>query len=175
MTSNLKNSIILIGMPGSGKSTVGKVLADYLDLKFIDTDVILELKRGTTLQSIIDTHGYERFRQVEEIELVMEKFNNNVVATGGSVVYSQPLMQSFKNQGIVIHLDIPLEDMEKRIANDNPNRGIASPAHQSLRDIYNERTGLYKHYADLTVSNHARTPAETATLIAQKLNTWKFC
>jgi shikimate kinase len=167
MTKKNTDSIILIGMPGCGKSTVGASLSQRLGLNFIDTDDIIEKNQGIPLQQIVDTYGYKHFRNIEEAELVNETFNNQVVATGGSVVYSHKLMESFKRQGTIIYLDITLEQVGKRISNDNPNRGIASPADQSLRDIYNERSGLYAQYADITVNNNGAPDIDG---IIKKLN-----
>ncbi|MDD1690487.1 MAG: shikimate kinase [Methanoregula sp.] len=145
----MKN-IILIGMPGAGKSTMGVILAKALGRTFIDTDLAIQEKTGRLLQEIIDTEGAEAFKKIEEETVLSLRFRNAVIATGGSVVFSEKAMEYLRKDGIVIYLTISFEVMEKRLRNIT-TRGIVLVAGESLRDMYNERVPLYGKYADITI------------------------
>ena len=147
---SLMKNIILIGMPGAGKSTVGMILAKTLGLKFIDTDVVLQEKTGRLLQEIIDTDGPGVFKTIEEETIVSLEHRNAVIATGGSVVFSERAMRFLKSEGVVVYLKISFFEMEKRLMNIT-TRGIVLVAGQSLYDIYDQRIPLYEKYADITV------------------------
>jgi shikimate kinase len=151
---NMNDSIILIGMPGSGKSTVGVQLAKHLGLEFIDTDLLIQTNQGRLLQDIVDTDGHEILRHIEAQELQQLTIHKALVATGGSAVYSDSGMQNLKAQGIVIYLDVSFAEIESRITNSNNSRGIAKAKGQTLEDLYNERIPLYKKYADITINNN---------------------
>jgi shikimate kinase len=150
----MKDNIILIGMPGSGKSTVGVQLAKHLGLEFIDTDLLIQTNQGRLLQDIVDTDGHEVLREIEAEELRQLKIHKALVATGGSAVYSDSGMQNLKSQGIVIYLDVSFAEIKKRITNSENSRGIAKAKGQTLEDIYNERVPLYKKHADITIDNN---------------------
>ncbi|MDP3563716.1 MAG: shikimate kinase [Methanoregula sp.] len=145
----MKN-IILIGMPGAGKSTMGVILAKTLGMKFIDTDIAIQETTGRLLQEIIDTDGPEAFRTIEEQTILSLRCRNTVIATGGSVVFSKPAMDHLKSKGIAIYLTISCEEMTRRLSNIT-TRGIVLVAGQSLSDMYNERIPLYEKYADITI------------------------
>ena len=144
------NTISLIGMPGVGKSTMGVVLAKLMGLDFLDTDLSIQSREGRTLQDILEEHGHLQLRQIEEEVLLEVPLDERVVATGGSVVYSETAMRRLLAAGPVVYLRADLGTLEQRVAA-NPLRGIASDADQTFADIFAERTPLYERYATLTV------------------------
>lgn len=150
MSEAVGNSLILVGMPGAGKSTIGVLLAKELVKEFIDTDLLIQLHEGKSLQDIVIDHGYQRLRDVEEQVLLDADYMNHVIATGGSVVYSDAGMAQLKRAGRVVFLDVPLEELQRRVHN-YATRGIACPPDQKLPDLYRERRELYQRYADITI------------------------
>ncbi len=144
------DNIILIGMPGAGKSTIGVVLAKVLGKKFIDTDILIQEREQMLLQEILDKKGTMEFLKIEEKVLMSADFENTVIATGGSAVYSEPAMESLKKNGITIYLKLPYEEIKKRLQ-DITTRGVVMGNNQSLLDIYNERIPLYEQYADIEI------------------------
>ncbi len=149
----MANNIILIGMPGSGKSTVGVQLAKHLGLNFIDTDLVIQTNQGRMLQDIFDNDGYQVLRDIEEKELLQLQLSDDLVSTGGSAVYSDAAMKHLRSQGTVIYLSVSFEEIEKRINDSENSRGIAKSEGQTLKDIYDERLPLYEKYADVTIDN----------------------
>jgi len=145
----MKN-IVLIGMPGAGKSTAGVILAKALGMKFTDTDIAIQEKTGRLLQDIIDTDGPDAFKRIEEETVLSLHQDNTVIATGGSAVFSNRAMESLKSGGVVVYLKISFEEMEARLRNIT-TRGIVLRAGESLREMYNERVPLYEKYADITI------------------------
>jgi shikimate kinase len=137
-------------MPGAGKSTMGVVLAKALGLKFIDTDLAIQEKIGRLLQEIIDTEGAGAFKKIEEETILSQHVHHAVIATGGSVVFSETAMEYLKREGVVVYLRISFEEMEKRLRNIT-TRGIVLNKGQSLREMYDERVPLYEKYADITI------------------------
>lgn len=148
--ANHMHSIILIGLPGAGKSTVGVVLAKALGIPFIDTDILIQERNHRMLQQILDEDGPDGFQRVEEETILSLPPCHAVIATGGSVVCSRDAMAFLKSAGIVVYLEIPYGEMERRLGNIT-TRGILLRPGQSLRDIYEQRVPLYRKYADLTV------------------------
>jgi shikimate kinase len=146
----MKN-IILIGMPGAGKSTVGVILAKTLGMHFIDTDIVIQEQAGRLLQEMIDDEGPEAFLRIEEKTILSLKGTNAVIATGGSVVFSERAMHHLKTCGVAVYLDISFEEMVQRL-NNITTRGIVLHAGESLLDMYNERVPLYEKYADITIN-----------------------
>lgn len=144
------DNIILIGMPGAGKSTVGVLLAKTLGMQFIDTDIALQEVSGRLLQEMIDEDGPEAFLALEEQTLLSLRVQNTVIATGGSAVYSRQAMEHLSRNATVVYLKISFEEMEKRL-NNITTRGIVLVAGQSLRDMYTRRVPLYEQYADITI------------------------
>jgi shikimate kinase len=145
----MKN-IVLIGMPGAGKSTVGVILAKALRRHFLDTDIVIQEHAGRLLQEIIDTDGPEAFKKLEEETVLSLHCRNAVIATGGSVVFSERAMEQLKKEGVVVYLKISFEEMEKRLRNIT-TRGIVLSRGETLRDMYDERVPLYEKYAAVTV------------------------
>lgn len=142
------NTVVLIGMPGAGKSTLGILLAKELGLDFIDTDVSIQVREGKTLQHISDEKGYLALRDIEEQVLLTENITGKVVSTGGSAVYSDAGMAHLKQDSVVVFLDVPLAELEQRISNFS-TRGIARRQDQSFDDLFDERSTLYQRYADI--------------------------
>jgi shikimate kinase len=164
----MKNNLILIGMPGAGKSTVGVLLAKQLGLDFIDTDLILQRQTGLRLQQLINLQGIHRFRAAEEAMLLSLDYTNTLIATGGSVIYSPLGMAHLKHLGTLIYLNISLSLLSQRLA-DIGDRGILKPAGQSFADLYAERTPIYARYADLKVNIDELTPAEVLVKVETQL------
>jgi len=150
-------NITLIGMPGAGKSTVGHLLAKHLQFEFIDTDKLIYQQQQRTLQNIINQDGYMQLRQFEEQAVLSIVTEKAVIATGGSTVYSTTAMQHLSRLSHIVYLSVPYEIIECRIK-DLDTRGLAKQAHQSLHDLYVERTELYEKYAEITVD--ATLPVE---------------
>lgn len=162
-------TIILIGMPGAGKSSVGVLLAKFAGLRFVDTDLDIQVREHATLQEILETRGHVHLRKVEQQVLVEIALDQAVVSTGGSAVYSDEAMRRLKAAGPVVYLDVGLPTLEARVAA-APLRGIASDSSQTYAEIYAERTPLYKRYADITIDTSlAGSPEDVALLILSRL------
>ena len=144
------NNIILIGMPGCGKSTVGVVLAKAANLDFIDSDRVIQKQMGCKLSQIIDEHGDNGFRAIENRINAELAADNSVIATGGSVVYGEDAMHHLKDIGTMVYLKLSYEAIEDRLG-DLHARGVTIQPGWTLRDLYNERVPLYEKWADLTV------------------------
>ncbi len=163
------NTVSLIGMPGAGKSTVGVILAKLLRLNFVDTDLLIQLKYAMTLQKLLDRDGYLALRRYEEELILSTHFDNTLVSTGGSAVYSEAVMQALKRAGPVVFIDVELPILLGRVSNE-ATRGIACPAEFTLQDIYSERLPLYRKYADFTLPPGQQSTADiSASYIAKWL------
>jgi shikimate kinase len=144
------SNLILIGMPGSGKSTIGVILAKKSSHDFIDTDVLIQSHEHRSLQDIVDNDGYMALREIEEKWVLTLDVENTVIATGGSVVYSEKSMSHLTSLGSIIFLDANLANLEKRIT-DYDQRGIARRPDQSFTELFEERSELYRRYAQITL------------------------
>lgn len=162
-------NIVLIGMPGSGKSTVGVLLAKALLCHFVDTDLIIQAKHGKSLCEIINDIGIDGFIKTENEILSQQSFENTVVATGGSAVYGKEAMNNLKKNGIVVYIKLPPEVIESRI-NNITTRGIAMPEGFTIKQLYDERAPLYEKYADITVDCSNLEIEETVKRIADAVN-----
>ena len=148
-----KDNIILIGMPGAGKSTLGVVLAKIMHYNFIDADLLIQSQCDRTLQRLIDACGPEGFIEVENQVLSNVAAERTVIATGGSAVYSEEAMRHLAEIGRVVYLQISYEELKARLT-DFQERGVVLKGGigMSLRDLYDERLPLYERYADLVVN-----------------------
>jgi len=167
-----KSNLILIGMPGAGKSTVGVVLAKRLGFHFLDTDLIIQTQEQCRLQQILDRRGGETFRQIEEQVLLGLYTEHCVVATGGSVVYSREGIEAIGRTGFQIYLQVPLPILQQRIA-DMGQRGLVMAKGQSFSELFTERTPLYEKFADLTIACGDLNAEQVAAMIeGEVLQRW---
>ena len=161
-------NIVLIGMPGVGKRTVGVLLAKAARRQFIDTDVLIQAREGRSLQEIIDTDGIDQFCRMEQRHILDLDCRGHVIATGGSVVYSDAAMAHLKATGPVVHLDLPIELLAKRIDNLDV-RGVVMARDQTLDDLFGRRDPLYRKWADITIDGQARTQDQIVAEILSRL------
>lgn len=141
------SNIVLIGMPGCGKSTVGVILAKTLGIGFVDTDLVIQQREKRLLQNIIDSDGIETFLDYEAEAVKSLQCENCVIATGGSVIFREDAINHLKKNGKVFYLNVPLNEIKKRLDNIS-TRGVAASKEQTIDDIFNERSFLYNKYAD---------------------------
>lgn len=163
----MKN-IILIGMPGVGKSTIGVILAKVLGYQFLDADLLIQKSEGKLLKDIIAEKGTEGFIQVENRVNSRIEAENAIIATGGGVVYGKEAMEHLKSIGTVVYLKQSLPVLEKRLRNIR-NRGVVLKKGQTLKDLYRERTALYEKYADVTVDEYGLDIEETVQAVQKAL------
>lgn len=164
-----KNNIILIGMPGAGKSTIGVVLAKKLGYEFIDSDIVIQNTYNKILQELINEYGNNGFEQIEND--INKNINTNrcVIATGGSAVYGQEAMEHFNSIGTVVYLKLPYEEIEQRLGN-LEERGVSIKKGQTLKDLYDERTPLYEKYSKVVINCHDKTIKEIVAEISSISN-----
>lgn len=143
-------NIILIGMPGAGKSTTGVILAKRLGYEFIDTDLLIQARTGLRLQQIIDDMGLPRFREIEDQTLKNLAAERAVIATGGSVIYCPEGMKQLAVTGIFVYLKVPLGELTQRLS-DMGQRGLVMRKGQTLEHLYQHRVPLYEQYAQVTI------------------------
>ena len=170
MSNPRSSRISLIGMPGSGKSTVGVLLAKRIGLAFVDTDILIQEQEQATLAEIIARSSSFILREIEEQVLLDMPITDSVISTGGSVVYSPAIMARLSAASTVVYLRAQLETVEYRISL-APDRGIASPGNHTLEDVYNERVPLYEQYSDIVVDVDHDTPEAITGQIISQLDT----
>lgn len=161
-----KNNIVLIGMPGVGKSTIGVVLAKVLGYQFVDADLVIQEKEGKLLCEIIDEVGTEGFIEVENRINSQIEAEHAIIATGGSVVYGTEAMMHLKEIGTILYLRLPYEELNQRLC-DIKGRGVVLRDGQTLRDLYEERVPLYEKYADITVDEYQLNVEQTIEKILE--------
>ena len=162
-------NVVLIGMPGAGKSTLGVLLAKAIGYDFIDTDLVIQRQAGMTLGVYLANRGYHALRQLEAEVICALDHAGTVIATGGSAVYSQAAMQHLRANGRVVYLQCELDVLNKRIASMD-ERGIAAPSGQTLADVQAERIPLYEQFAEITVEVGSENTDSTLGKIIQHLN-----
>ncbi len=148
--ASAKTNLVLIGMPGSGKSTIGVLLAKKTSRDFVDTDVVIQSHEHRSLQDILDKYGYLVLREIEEKWVTWLTVKHTVISTGGSVVYSEKSMAHLAGDGVIIFLDVSLGTLKQRIT-DYDQRGIARRPDQSFEELFEERSVLYRRYADISI------------------------
>jgi shikimate kinase len=159
---NNKDNIILIGMPGVGKSTIGVVLAKVLGYEFIDSDLVIQNKTGRLLKDIIAEDGIDEFIKIENQVNASLNTKGAIIATGGSVIYGREAMEHLSQIGTVVYLELELSALSKRL-------GSLKKKGQTLADLYHERTPLYQKYADIIVNERHSTIQKTVGKIVRKL------
>ena len=169
----MKSNIVLIGMPGVGKTTVGVILAKVLGYQFVDSDLVIQKEEGKLLKEIIAEAGTEGFIEVENRVNASLEVTDSIIATGGSVVYGKEAMEHLCEIGTVVYLALPYEEIEKRLS-DIKGRGVVLREGQTLKDLYEERTLLYKKYADVQIDETGLNVEETidAILKSRDMNKW---
>ncbi len=169
----MKN-IVLIGMAGCGKSTVGVLLAKTMGFRFIDTDLIIQRETGSLLQEIINTGGLDAFCIAEERAVCsVTETDDCVIATGGSAVYSRTAMLHLKKSGTLYYLSLPVCEISRRIRNIK-NRGIAMRPSDTIEKVYEKRLPMYEEYADITISCSGKSAEDIVGEIADYHRLFRF-
>lgn len=163
------NNVILIGMPGAGKSTIGVLLAKSMGYNFLDTDLIIQSQQKKKLQEIIDEEGIDAFLKCEERALMSIDFDCTVVATGGSAIFSERGMEHLKNGGICVYLAVSEQELVKRLSNIK-TRGIACRKGETVAEIIEERRAYYEKYADVTINCENATAEQTVEKIIESIS-----
>ena len=169
-----KTNIVLIGMPGVGKSTIGVILAKMLGYKFLDADLLIQEQEGKLLREIIEEKGTDGFIQVENRVNASIEAKRAIIATGGSVVYGKEAMEHLKEIGTVVYLKVSYAVLEKRLA-DIKGRGVVLKEGQTLKTLYEERSKLYEQYADMEVSEEGLNVEQKVEKLVELYNNCKFC
>lgn len=165
----MKDNIVLIGMPGVGKSTVGVILAKMIGYQFTDADLLIQKQEGKLLHEIIAEKGTDGFIEIEERVNASIEANHTIIATGGSVVYGKKAMEHLSCIGTVVYLKVPYDTLEKRLE-DIKGRGVVLKEGQTLRTLYDERTPLYEKYADIEISEDGLNVEQTVEKLLERLN-----
>ena len=163
-----RDNIVLIGMPGVGKSTIGVVLAKVLGYQFVDADLLIQEAEGKLLSELIEEHGTDGFIEIENRVNSQIQTHRNVIATGGSVVYGKEAMEHLKSIGTVVYLKQNLRVLQRRLRN-LKGRGVVLKEGQTLVDLYKERTVLYEKYADITVDQYKQSIEQTLKAVRKAL------
>lgn len=165
----MKDNIVLIGMPGVGKSTVGVILAKMIGYQFTDADLLIQKQEGNLLHEIIAEKGTDGFIEIEERVNASIEASHTIIATGGSVVYGKKAMEHLSCIGTVVYLKVPYDTLEKRLE-DIKGRGVVLKEGQTLRTLYDERTPLYEKYADIEISEDGLNVEQTVEKLLERLN-----
>lgn len=168
----MQSNIVLIGMPGVGKSTVGVILAKELGYQFLDADLLIQKAEGKLLKDIIAEEGTEGFIQIENRVNASIEAERTVIATGGSVVYGKEAMEHLKSIGTVVYLKVEYEEIRARLA-DIKGRGVVLKKGQTLQDLYEERTPLYERYADVCITETGLGIEQTVQKLLEQMRVLK--
>ena len=167
MTQKDRN-FTLIGMPASGKSTVGVLLAKRLGYSFVDVDIVIQEREKRLLKEIIAQEGTDGFMAVENRVNASLEVDHSVIAPGGSVIYGREAMEHLKEISTIVYLKLNYEDVERRLGN-LVDRGVVLKDGMTLLDLYNERVPYYEKYADITVDETGQTAGETVDYLRRKI------
>ncbi|MCD8354039.1 MAG: shikimate kinase [Clostridiales bacterium] len=165
----MPKNIVLVGMPASGKSTIGVILAKELKYRFTDTDLVLQEATDQTLVEIIAQRGLEGFLQLENDTVAALEVRRSVIATGGSVIYGREAMEHLKSNGIIVYIRHRYEVIQSRLTNIT-TRGVAMREGETLYDLFRERTPLYERYADVTLEADGLTTEQAVQEIIRLVN-----
>ncbi len=165
-------NVILVGMPGCGKSTCGVLVAKHLCKSFLDTDLLIQQNEGMKLSEVIAKKGIDGFNEAERNSVITLYTKNCIIATGGSMVYHSDAMEKLKEDGIVIYLEISFKNMMRRIRNFK-KRGVVLKENQTPKDMYNERAELYNKYADIVIDVNKNSIEETVGQIISSLENYE--
>lgn len=163
----MKN-VVLIGMPGAGKSTIGVLLAKSMLYSFVDTDLLIQNSYGKSLCDIIDENGTDEFLRIENDVICSGEFKQSVIATGGSAVYGKEAMQKLKENGTVVYLQLPLGEIERRLG-DIHTRGVAMKNGTTVAELYEERKSIYEKYADINLDCSGLTAEQCVDRIIEMI------
>lgn len=163
----MKKNIVLIGMPGAGKSTVGVVLAKRIGYGFVDSDLVIQDKYGKLLHELIEEHGVQGFWEIENQVNASLTAEESVIATGGSAIYGEEAMRHLGEMGHIVYLKLPYEEVEMRLGDLN-ERGVTLQPGQTLRDLYEERAPLYEKYGEIVIDCSDKPLRSITAEIAEK-------
>ncbi|WP_027438144.1 shikimate kinase [Lachnospira multipara] len=169
-----KTNITLIGMPTSGKSTVGVIVAKILGMDFVDADLVIQSREGMKLSEIIDKRGIDGFVSCEGNAIMSIEAKNTVIATGGSAVYSDEAMKHLAKDSVIVYLKLEKEELFNRLSNAK-ERGVVLHKGETLDDMFNNRAILYAKYADLTVEEKGLTMEETVESLVESIKKYNEC
>lgn len=163
------NNVTLIGMPGSGKSTIGVILAKALRYQFLDTDLLIQKEENRSLSEIIAQEGTEKFKEIENRVNASVHVTDTVIAPGGSVIYCDEAMEHLRSIGKIVYLKLSLEAVSARLGN-LKDRGVLLKEGQTLKDLYEERVPLYEKYADIIVDEDGKNLEESLKAVLETIH-----
>ena len=164
----MKSNIVLIGMPGCGKSTTGVVLAKALGYDFVDSDLVIQKQYGKKLEDIISQVGPAKFNEIEEEVNANLHLEKSIIATGGSVIYGPKAMKALAEEGHIVYIKLSYEEIEKRLGS-LKERGVSIKEGMTLKDLYDERIPLYEKYAEIIVDTSNMDVRESVLFIMDKI------
>lgn len=164
----MKDNIVLIGMPGSGKSTAGVVLAKILGMRFLDCDLLIQEKAGKLLHELICEQGNDGFLEIENRINAGIDAHKTIISPGGSVIYGKEAMEHLRQIGTIVYLKLSYKTLELRLSN-LTDRGVVLREGQTLRALYEERCALYEKYADITIDEAGLSVEDTVAKIVQRI------
>ncbi len=167
-TTKTKTNIVFVGMPASGKSTVGVIIAKVMGMNFIDSDIVIQQRENAKLNELIEAHGIDDFMKREEQALMSIDVTNTVIATGGSAIYSDVGMKHLSTNATIVYLKVSLGNLKTRLTN-LKERGVVIRPGESIEQMYATRSSLYEKYADVTVEEEGTSIEDTVRLVMEQL------